>query len=893
MAMPSPRIPLQLLARTTLLIALMLVANLAILVGAPAHDLSGLAGSGPGSISVIQPGLAAPGARPTSPPPAHPVLSSTASQGNPVSGLPPPGASARRALQAASSDLASGRGPSGLAPLRCSVASGGSAPCQAPSPGIVPAAYAKPYGFQPTSPLTRAAPPAVVGGNLAWDAGRGVVLFFGGQDPTTGALLNQTWEYSSGQWFNLTNPLAAPPARSFGAMAYDAALGAIVLVGGCGIAVCPLDDTWENFYGAWTNLTTTAYPLTYGGPGLYDPAMAQNGTNGLVLFGGCWDTACATLNIDTFYFSANAVCAVPSDPCWWSYLVPGPAGRYDTSFVADQSTGYDLLYGGFSPAGGTGGTYGFNDTWEYDPATYTWTDLTPSLYGGAYPSQAIFGMTLFYDANTGVVFLYGGENATYSLLVNEFWAYNGGGWVSAVGLIQPPPWPITFASIATDPLGYSYPPVLFGGINQSLAASNQTWVFEPGLITTASALPLTVETNVTVNFFANVTGGSCDVVFYFGQCFGTWNFGNGVVTPGENVSATYTRAGSYVATLEGYDTYGVSNFSTVSITVTTFTVSESATPATVSEGTAVTFLATPTGGSPAYNYTWHLSDGTVRYGSGFVHSFFVPGTQWGNVTVTDATGTQVSRSASVHVVAPLTASITASPPAGVDVGHSVTFTAAASGGDPPFNFTWSVGGSTGYGATYLATPNTAGSLTATVTVKDFLNSSATKSIALSVNTPLGAAVTANPSSPSAGTVVTFGSGQSGGTPAYTYSWQFGDGTASTLAAPAHPYPNAGTFEVNLWVNDSGGGAVHATLSLTVAPLPSPVAGGSFAGLPTWLLLVLLGIVVVVAAATLLAMRRRRRPNGAPSSVPPPSAPPPHPEIPPPPPGAGGPPPGAT
>ena len=50
----------------------------------------------------------------------------------------------------------------------------------------------------------------------------------------------------------------------------------------------------------------------------------------------------------------------------------------------------------------------FNDTWAYDPATNTWTDLNPS--GAQPPARSMFGMA--YDSSKDRVVLFGGLNST-------------------------------------------------------------------------------------------------------------------------------------------------------------------------------------------------------------------------------------------------------------------------------------------------------------------------------------------------------------------------------------------------------------------------------------------------------------------------------------------------
>jgi PKD repeat protein len=52
---------------------------------------------------------------------------------------------------------------------------------------------------------------------------------------------------------------------------------------------------------------------------------------------------------------------------------------------------------------------------------------------------------------------------------------------------------------------------------------------------------------------------------------------------------------------------------------------------------------------------------------------------------------------------------------------------------------------------------------------------------------------------------------------FTYSWNFGDGSTSTQAAPGHVYAVAGNYTVSQTVRDKDGGSGTATASVTVAP----------------------------------------------------------------------------
>jgi N-acetylneuraminic acid mutarotase len=99
----------------------------------------------------------------------------------------------------------------------------------------------------------------------------------------------------------------------------------------------------------------------------------------------------------------------------WAELKPqgvGPVPRADHSFVYDPTGGKVILFGGFD------GISYYNDTWAYDPATNTWTNLLPQ---GSVPAKRS-GHSLVYDPDSQKMILFGGWNGRVDY--NDTWAYD-------------------------------------------------------------------------------------------------------------------------------------------------------------------------------------------------------------------------------------------------------------------------------------------------------------------------------------------------------------------------------------------------------------------------------------------------------------------------------------
>ena len=186
---------------------------------------------------------------------------------------------------------------------------------------------------------------------------------------------------------------------------------------------------------------------------------------------------------------------------------------------------------------------------------------------------------------------------------------------------------------------------------------------------------------------------------------------------------------------------------------------------------------------------------------------------------------------------PLTATAAGKPTTG-NAPLKVSFTGSASGGTAPYAYSWNFGDgsatstSQNPGHTY----SSAGTYTATLTVTDSASpahkAASTVIVKVSaVGSPLTASASALPTSGQVPLNVSFTGSASGGTPPYSYSWNFGDGSAtSTAQNPHHTYNSAGTYTATLTVTDSSSPAKMASskVPITVTPIagtpPGPPTG---------------------------------------------------------------------
>jgi PKD repeat protein len=289
----------------------------------------------------------------------------------------------------------------------------------------------------------------------------------------------------------------------------------------------------------------------------------------------------------------------------------------------------------------------------------------------------------------------------------------------------------------------------------------------------------------------------------------------------------------------------------------------------------VTFSAVATGGTIPYSFSWQfINSGGVLIGTGTGQStgftFTAAGTYTVKAVVVDSETPPATNSISstVTVIQPtpqLVASFSFTPN-DAPAGSIVTFTAAASGGSPPYTYTWTFGdGGSATGQNVTNNYSAAGSYNTTLTVSDSQNPQAATKVSetVAVTNPAGSPSVTFSIQPQVGIVnqvVDFIATVNGGSPPYSYSWTFISSTGQIIGSGGSTNPftftfgTPGSYTATLTVTDSASKQTTTSQSFTVQ---SAVVSTSSSGLPLWIPLVLLGSILTVLP---FAFIRKGRPK---------------------------------
>ena len=209
-------------------------------------------------------------------------------------------------------------------------------------------------------------PSARAAAAMAYDSESDRVVLFGGADHTS-LELNDTWayDYNTDTWEQLAS---GPPDHLGPRLAYDAESDQVILFGGFDFpSASPRDDTWAYDYNSdtWTEMKPATSPT-----GRNYQGMTYDAESDRVLVWGGTGTALKPVDgsVWAYDYNSNTWEKMPlTEP------VPGP--RDYPVMVYDAESDRTILYGGFPVVGDETWAY----TWAYDYNSNTWTQMNPAV----------------------------------------------------------------------------------------------------------------------------------------------------------------------------------------------------------------------------------------------------------------------------------------------------------------------------------------------------------------------------------------------------------------------------------------------------------------------------------------------------------------------------------
>lgn len=258
---------------------------------------------------------------------------------------------------------------------------------------------------------------------------------------------SETWTWNGTEWTLLT--LDGPPSRGTTGLAFDSALGAIVLFGGWrstnGVT---LNDTWVLTGDAWAQLAPPDVPSVRRFHAItYDDARSR-----VVMFGGIGD-GCGEVRGDTWEFDGTN---------WTPRSNSGPQPRVHARLAYDPVREECVLFGGvFGCAGGLDG-----QTWAWDGDA--WRVVADAA--SSPPARRNAAMAFFPELD-GIVLFGGGQDAQ---IWGDTWLWDGSTWTE-IDIPGPPARTRDNNQHDMTYDGARHEIILFGGSDANLTPLQDTW----------------------------------------------------------------------------------------------------------------------------------------------------------------------------------------------------------------------------------------------------------------------------------------------------------------------------------------------------------------------------------------------------------------------------------
>jgi len=219
-------------------------------------------------------------------------------------------------------------------------------------------------------------------------------------------------------------------------------------------------------------------------------------------------------------------------------------------------------------------------------------------------------------------------------------------------------------------------------------------------------------------------------------------------------------------------------------------------------GEAIQFQGWVGAGQPPYTWEWDFGDGNISYEQNPIHRYMQDGNYTVNLTVIDTEDMIATDTSQAIITEPDPLVVIISGHDGV-VSQEIHFESDVLGGVPPFNWSWEFDDGA---ISHLEDPihiyQQPGIYNINLTVTDYLNSITVTNTTINITIPDPLDVDIHgPYQGFLSQSVAFHSDVHGGVPPFTWLWEFGDTTNSTLQNPIHTYDITGQYNITLTVTD--------------------------------------------------------------------------------------------